>query len=534
MRIQLSLLLCTALLNNVSLAAAHSTNSLGTGVAADLQGRLWTVGVEPGDHGNVISIAAVADPAHPKIRVTSKPEPASADGENRPKLAFGPKGEMYVSWTSPTSEHYTGDIHFSRSLDQGKHWSAPTTVHRDRQVITHRFDSLAVDGKGRVWVAWIDKRDQALAEKEHREYAGAAIYYAYSEDQGAHWKGDFKLADHSCECCRIALAKDERGRVVAFWRHVFKHSERDHAIAVLDPNGKSIVHRATFDHWQIEACPHHGPGLAIDERGVKHAVWSTQVDGESRAFYGQLNDDAPPTHVVELPRGAMHADVGVAGAKVALSWKRFDGQHSLLESRISSDGGNSFDAAVTVHTASDSDQPHLVANQNSVWAIWRQADEITAVPIETTQTTVTHNNTTATNLPSAQPISAVHPFELATLDSIVQANRGRPFWLVLWDLECPYCVKSLANIAKLQQREPNLRVITIATDSLDQADAIKDRLTQLGVHCDAYAFSSLPAEALRYAIDPEWMGEKPRAYRYDADGNRAAFTGVLKEEQLTR
>ena len=41
-----------------------------------------------------------------------------------------------------------------------------------------------------------------------------------------------------------------------------------------------------------------------------------------------------------------------------------------------------------------------------------------------------------------------------------------------------------------------------------------------------------PEEALRYAIDPAWMGEKPRAYRYTADGSRTAISGVLTAKEL--
>jgi len=513
-------------------AGAHPTNTLGTGVAIDGQNRTWAIGIEPSGDASIISTAVVSDDATPKIQVLNQPEPVSADGENHPKLAFGPNGEMYVSWTSPTSDHYTGDIRFSRSLDNGKTWSAPTTVHKDRQLITHRFDSLAVDGKGRIWIAWIDKRDQLLADKNHHEYAGAAIYYAYSTDRGAHWKGDFKLADHSCECCRIALAKDEQGRMVAFWRHVFDGDERDHALAVLEPASKPIVHRATFDHWKIDACPHHGPSLAIDARGVKHAVWFSQVNGEGRAFYGQLHDDSPPTQVFELPRGASHPDVAVSGSRIAIAWKRFDGSNSVVESRISNDGSTFVDSGAA-KVSTDSDEPRLAANANAIGLVWRHTNGITHFPLQIVTTPITQINAIR---PAAlvQTESIVRPFALDTLQAIVQSQHGSPFWLVLWDLDCPYCVKSLANIAQAQQRDPHLRVVTVATDSIDQADAIKARLSQLGVLGDTYAFSAASSEALRYAIDPQWMGEKPRAYFYNAVGKRETFTGVLKDAQLTR
>ncbi len=532
-RLESLLFLILVLLTTASFAATHAATQLGSGVAVDGEGRVWVVSTEPADNGSTIAIAALDDSSAPKIRVTQKPEPVSADGENHPKLAFGPKGEMYVSWTSPTSDRYTGDIHFSHSLDHGRTWSTPSIVHRDRQLITHRFDSLVVDGSGRVWLAWIDKRDQAAAEKAGREYAGAAIYYAYSEDQGAHWRGDFKLADHTCECCRIALAKDERGRVVAFWRHVFEHNERDHAFAALEPNRKPVVHRATFDHWSIDACPHHGPSLAIDDRGVKHAVWFSQVNGDSRAFYGQLHPGAPPTQVIELPRGAMHPDVAVSGRQIAIAWKRFDGTQSRLETRLSFDGGQSFKDSGAATTRNESDQPRLIGGSNAIRTVWRRADGMTSFAVDDEPSAITQ--TIAAGDVSSPEQVEVHSFDLSTLSRITQAQSGNAFWLILWDLDCPYCMKSLAIIAKAQERDPSMRVITVATDSTDQATAIKARLAQLGVRSDVYAFSNAaPAEALRYAIDPNWMGEKPRAYLYDASGARTTFTGVLKPEQLTR
>ena len=51
---------------------------------------------------------------------------------------------------------------------------------------------------------------------------------------------------------------------------------------------------------------------------------------------------------------------------------------------------------------------------------------------------------------------------------------------------------------------------------------------------DAYAFGDAPREALQYAIDATWLGEKPRAYRYGADGKREAISGVIQLPPPTR
>jgi hypothetical protein len=208
-----AVLACAVLLAGAASAASMDRSALGTSAAVDGKGRLWVAYARPaGNAGQVVLQRSDDDGAtwQSPVRVNAAVEPVAAEGENRPKLAFGPGGEMYVTWTSPTSAKFTGDIRFARSLDGGKTWSAPTVVHHDRQLITHRFESLLVDPKGWLWVAWVDKRDLKVAEDAGRTYRGAAIYYARSDDRGATWSADAKLADSSCECCRIALASEAR------------------------------------------------------------------------------------------------------------------------------------------------------------------------------------------------------------------------------------------------------------------------------------------------------------------------------------
>jgi len=78
----------------------------------------------------------------------------------------------------------TGDIRFSRSSDGGRSFSTPVTVNDNREIISHRFDAMTVNAKGQVFIAWLDKRDLSEARKAGKEYAGAALYYAMSDDGG--------------------------------------------------------------------------------------------------------------------------------------------------------------------------------------------------------------------------------------------------------------------------------------------------------------------------------------------------------------
>lgn len=517
---------------DVAGAMQAAKTALGMSAAVDPQGKVWIVYAEGAASAATVYVSRskTLGTWEAPIAVNAKPEPVSSDGENRPKLAFDSQGGMYVTWTSPTSANFTGDIRVTRSLDGGKRWTPPAVVHRDRQLITHRFESLLVDREGTVWIAWIDKRDLQIAQAAKRDYAGAAVYYAYSTDRGATWQGDFKLADHTCECCRIALTLDEKGRPAALWRHVFEPSERDHAFALLTRDRAPAVSRATFDRWNVDACPHHGPSLAFGRDGTRHAVWFNQVDGAGRAFYGQLTS-SKPTHVKPLPAGASHADVAVSGNVVAVAWKRFDGEATRVESWLSSDGGLNFTPGPSLRTAGESDQPRIVQANGDMLVVWRRAEGVAM------QSLLGERASKLTNAATAKPAASaaattIQPFDRGTLQRIEQAQRGKPFWLVMWDLECTYCMKSLSTIAAVQRQHPELKIVTVTTDAIEQSDAIKQRLAQLGVVSDAYAFGNGTAEALRYAIDPSWIGEKPRAYRYDASGKRVARTGVLTAEEL--
>jgi hypothetical protein len=136
-------------------------------------------------------------------------------------------------------------------------------------------------------------------------------------------------------------------------------------------------------------------------------------------------------------------------------------------------------------------------------------------------------------VPSAAHAQSVRPFNLKTIEAIEEQYRGRAFWTVLWDLECTYCMKSLTNVAAAQAIRPDLRVVTITTDPIEQSTQIEERLEHLGVRSEAYAFSGASVEALRYAIDAQWAGEKPRAYRYLENGERTPISGVIPVEQLS-
>ena len=359
---------------------------LGASAAADPQGNLWVVTKESSLDGQFITLRMSADLGKtwtvPK-RVQQAPEPIAADGENRPKLAFGPSGALYITYTKPLSRPYTGEIRFIRSLDYGRTFSAPVTVHADKEVITHRFESLIVDRLGRIYIVWIDKRDVETAAARGQKYQGAALYYAVSSDAGASFRGDYKIADHSCECCRIALALRTDGVPVALWRHVFEPNIRDHAFVPLPLDGKPpALTRATFDDWRIDACPHHGPGLAYSDDGKRHQVWFNMKNNEGGIFYSSTDLRGAVATTRLGSAQAEHPDVITNGKQIAVVWKQFDGKRTAIIAYASNDGGETWRQREIAHTQMVSDQPHLVNAGPVILLLWNtQDDGVRVIPV---------------------------------------------------------------------------------------------------------------------------------------------------------
>lgn len=370
-------LLLTLRVKAAEASHAHAAGSAGrmtaAGLAAsatfDAAGGLWAVHVDAGR----IAVSFSDDQGRSwraPVAVTPEPEELDGGADARPKIAAGPRGELYVTWTRPLAKPYTGEVRLARSLDGGRTFSAPLVVQRDRQVITHRFDSLVVTPAGRVVVAWIDKRDQVAAVAAKTPYRGAALYAAVSDDRGATFAREFKLADHSCECCRVALVAHADETVTARWRHIFAPNERDHAQARFGLDGTvAPLARVSNEHWRIDACPHHGPALAEDGDKRLHGVWFSGAAGAAGVFYSRGEGAAGNVRRIG-GESAAHADVAAAGRSVVVAWKEFDGERTRLKAMVSRDGGGSWQEHDLAATPGNSDHPRVLVHAGQFSVFW--------------------------------------------------------------------------------------------------------------------------------------------------------------------
>jgi len=313
------------------------------------------------------------------VKVNQEAMKIAAKGEARPKIVLNRDGLIFLTWTESLKERFAGYVWFARSIDGGNTFEKPYIVHQDRAKTTHRFDALNVSDNGMITVTWVDKRDLIQAKQEGKPYQGAAIYYALSTNQGKTFEPEHKLADSTCECCRIALTNKPDGTVVALWRHVFDGGERDHMIAELPSNQTVDLHRATFGRWKIDGCPHHGAALA--RGGERQAWWGYHMayfDGKDKLpglYYSRMDGVAwassPAKAFGNIDHQAGHPVLLSQSDQVWLAWREIaDNQYKILM-RFSDDGGRNWqDDQIIAVSDGETDYPMLLANQSHVYLVW--------------------------------------------------------------------------------------------------------------------------------------------------------------------
>lgn len=364
-------------------AGAHAgpAAALAVGTTLDAQGRLWLARVDKQRLLVAHSENGGASFSAPVV-ATPEPEAISADGENRPKIAVANDGTVLLTWTQSLPQKYSGNIRFARSTDGGAHFSAPITLNDDGRLTSHRFDSLAIDGAGRVTVAWLDARDRDAAKEKGDAFGGVSVYFAESADNGAHFGANRRLVEHTCECCRTSLTWTAEGPV-ALWRNLYGTHTRDFAIGTLD-TGR--VRRATDDEWRIDACPHHGGSLAVDGRGALHMVWFTQGQTRKGLFYRHIRGttESAPMAFGNPAAQAGHATVAAAGDTVLITWREFDGHAYVAQALYSTDGGSSWSEPQHLATSSGAaDYPLPLIDGKRALVVWNSATEgLRVLPLE--------------------------------------------------------------------------------------------------------------------------------------------------------
>ena len=161
------------------------------------------------------------------------------------------------------------------------------------------------------------------------------------------------------------------------WRHVFPGGERDHAIAEIKPNATPIIVRASFGHWQIDGCPHHGAALAYGAGFGYHMAYFDGAGDNPSLKYARMDGEAwvssPPKKFGNMKNNAGHPSILSIGDGVWLVWKEQLGgstntsKGTAVYAMKSNDGGKSWEDAKLVFSSNDkADYPQLIENNGKI------------------------------------------------------------------------------------------------------------------------------------------------------------------------
>jgi hypothetical protein len=206
--------------------------------------------------------------------------------ENIPKVLFSPSGAVIAAWgtanPNPKNE-YSGLVNYAQSFDDGKTWTAARTLVSDTAGFDQRYFDMALLPGGEAGITWLDNRKTNAKE-------GSTLYYATTNGKSG-FEGERMIHQQCCQCCRTDLFVDHKGGIHIIYRGIINDSIRDMMHTVSIDGGRSFTksQRISRDNWVINACPHTGPAMAENEKGL-HFTWFTG-GAHKGSYYTKSWDD---------------------------------------------------------------------------------------------------------------------------------------------------------------------------------------------------------------------------------------------------
>jgi hypothetical protein len=253
-------------------------------------------------------------------RVNETAGAVRATGEGGPVFASSPAGAaLYAVWNQDDPRHlFANQLRCSRYDASKNQWLRSTLINDDEAPSTHSFPAAAIGEDGAVYIAWIDRRHNAISGKEdypgggdrsHNPEPGASLYVAVSRDGGRTFAKNVYVAGSVCGCCRVSVAVVQQTVVIA-WRGIEPGDIRDITVAASSDHGRTWTqpHVAVRDGWKINGCPHVGPTLAAIGNNL-YLAWLTGA-GEGSRIQSAVSKDGAVTfsQPQNLNKGVRHVN----------------------------------------------------------------------------------------------------------------------------------------------------------------------------------------------------------------------------------
>lgn len=363
---------------NTSLLYEIPSSTVTANFAPD--GRLWrlvpteqTVYVDySDDNGSSYSLPIVINKRKQKI---------SAWPENPPAIEISNSGRINVLYYADEEQKSTS--YYSYSEDNGQTFSTPALVSDHAQTAMHYMDKMLVDKEDKLYLIWHDTRHDSH-QNMHKHELGSGIlslYYSVKSPSDDSQFSNHFLSSGICSCCRTATTLSANGAPVILARMVYDNGVRDHSLIRMNTDGTwQKPQRVTYDNWSVQACPEHGPALAIDNNNRTHFTWFTLGDTRRGIFYAQTDDYgknvSKPLALGNIAHLPSHPDVITLKKRVIVVWKEFDGEQTTLHIKESLDRGETWqDKPTSLNSESKNSHPKLISNKTDIFISWTTRDK---------------------------------------------------------------------------------------------------------------------------------------------------------------
>jgi len=303
------------------------------------------------------------------VKINPIPQKISAWPENPPAIAISQSGRIHVLYYADEQQKSTN--YYSYSDDKGQTFKSPVLISDKAETAMHYMAKMLLDNQDKIYLFWHDMRHHA--QNQHLGSSVLALYYSATEHPETGQFDNQFISNGVCSCCRTATALAPDGLPVVFARMVFKNGVRDHALFKMQrENQWSEPQPISDDNWQIEACPSHGPALAIDAHHRSHFVWFTLGQKRQGIFYAYSDDYGKNVSQItalgdkeQLPS---HPDVLAFDETVILVWTQFDGEQNHIQFKSSADRGQTWSTNKTlISSSSKISRPKLLNKGSQVF-----------------------------------------------------------------------------------------------------------------------------------------------------------------------
>jgi hypothetical protein len=176
-----------------------------------------------------------------------------------PRIAVGPEGVTVAVMTT--------ELLAFHSSDGGASWSQPVVVNDVPQSAREGLHDLAANGKGELFAAWLDLRNEKME-----------LWGATSRDGGKTWGSNQRLyrspGGSICECCHPSVLFDADGNLAVMWRNSLEGS-RD-LLMMTRRAGQTefgTARKLGEGTWKLTGCPMDGGRILALGGGEFGAVW---------------------------------------------------------------------------------------------------------------------------------------------------------------------------------------------------------------------------------------------------------------------